>query len=93
MKDKLELLGYVMTSKRRSRVYQIQASSKSILFGLYRITKSTLRKKLKEGKGEIVCCLCHYKWRHEKGGISELKYKYRIPPSAYKKIVKWSKSK
>ena len=91
MKDSVtKLIGYV--SSNIGGLYSIQANSHSITFGMYRLTKSTLRQKLKQGKGRFHCC-ADYKWAIKNGGIDELRYGYRIPPALYKKIVKWSKSK
>ncbi len=89
MKPLNRILGHIDGSSS----YKVKANSHSIVFGLYRISRSTLNRKLKEGKGNIICCGCHYKWEYTERGIRENNFGYRISPSTYKKIVKWSKSK
>ena len=93
MKDKLELLGRVLFRNGRRSGYSIHTNSISIIFGLYKITKSTLKEKIKLGSGIIICCGCHYKWKYKEGRIIEKRYGYIISPATYNKIVKWSKSK
>ena len=72
---------------------RISANSHSITFGYYRVTKSSLKQRLKRGRGQFCCWNIPYRWKLEKGGISESNFGYRVSPATYKKIVKWSKSK
>ena len=84
------LVGYARNENWGS--HSIWANSHSIVFGSYRLTKSTLRQKLKQGKGKFHC-YADYRWVIENEEIKELRHGYRISPTIYKKIVKWSKSK
>ena len=92
MKRNTKLIGY--TRNAIGGLHPIRANSHSIAFGNYRLTRSKLRQKLKQGKGRFHCYSdADYRWVKKNGGIDELRYGYRIPPALYKKIVKWSKSK
>ena len=91
MKDKLKSLGWTLYNQQKS--FRIQVNSHSILFGAYRLSKSSLKKKLKVGKGKFLCHFCFYDWRFVDGGITDSSYGNRVSPATYKKIVKWSKSK
>ena len=91
MKDKLKLLGWV--NWKQKHYFRIETNSHSILFGAYRLSKSSLKKKLKAGKGKFLCHFHFYNWKFVDGGITDSSYGNRISPATYWKIVEWSKSK